>query len=323
MKLKLPTASRKRLEKLLEYLGNTGNYSKYYKGNRAEDFKKCFDIDSPWCWKYADIVLRGLKKRELGYAEGHHVVPRAFYGAKYGSRKVDSGNWFVLSYGEHLWAHYCAARCGVGKMQGKMSQAFITMYSIGIAKKRPMFPSDKELLSAIPELEVKRIASMTPGWMKVEAEGRTHKHEDPRKAKRDWYATLPVERKRAYVNNETRRKHRAENIDRFRENARTYYHEHIDDERRWSRESYKRNREQILAKKKVEYHDNPEKFKERNKNNYANNKDSRVSYAREYRAKRIAEGYRVRIDPATGKRGWVFVGLPATPETPKSSTTAA
>lgn len=34
----LPTASKERLEELLVYLGN-----------RAEDFKKCFDIESEWC----------------------------------------------------------------------------------------------------------------------------------------------------------------------------------------------------------------------------------------------------------------------------------
>lgn len=303
MKTLLPAASSKRLEELLTYLGD-----------RADDFKKCFDIESIWCRRYASLMMLGLKRRDLGYVETHHVVPACFYGKRH-SKRVNEHNLAVFGYGEHLYAHYYAAQCAIGEMRGKMAQAFMTMYSIGIGEKRPMFPSDMELLATIPELEAKRIASMTPGWMKVESEGRTHKSEDPLKAKRDWYASLPVERKRAYVNNETRRKHRAANTERFRENARTYYHEHLEDERRWARESHKRNREKILAKKKVEYKNNPEKFKEKNKNNYAKHRDSRVSYARDYRAKRISEGYRVRTDPTTGKRHWVFVG------NEKSSTT--
>ena len=88
MKFKMPTASRKRLEKLLEYLGD-----------RAKDFKKCFDIESKWCWKYADLVLRGMKRRRLKYAEGHHIVPASFYGKR--NRAVSNANLTILSFSEH------------------------------------------------------------------------------------------------------------------------------------------------------------------------------------------------------------------------------
>lgn len=82
MTFTLPEARRERMDQLLEYLRDTSLYSEYYIGNRAEDFKKCFDIESEWCWKYADSVLRGLEKRELEYAEGHHIVPASFYGKR-------------------------------------------------------------------------------------------------------------------------------------------------------------------------------------------------------------------------------------------------
>lgn len=42
MSFEIPTADRTRLDQLLEVLGD-----------RADDFKKCFDIESEWCWKYA------------------------------------------------------------------------------------------------------------------------------------------------------------------------------------------------------------------------------------------------------------------------------
>ena len=68
MKFELPVASRQRLDELLEYLGE-----------RAEDFKKCFDVESEWCWKYADLVLRGVNARVLDYGERHHVIPFTYY----------------------------------------------------------------------------------------------------------------------------------------------------------------------------------------------------------------------------------------------------
>ena len=136
MNFTLPEARRKRMEQLLEYLGE-----------RAEDFKKCFDIESEWCWKYADLVLRGMEKRELGYAEGHHIVPVSFYG-KRGCIKVDDRNLTVLTYGEHLWSHYCLVWCATGKMRGKMVRAFLVMYRIGRSRSSSLMPSEAELLDA-------------------------------------------------------------------------------------------------------------------------------------------------------------------------------
>lgn len=187
MNFTLPEARRERMEQLLEYLGDTSRYSEDYKGNRAEDFNKCFDIESPWCWKYADIILRGLEKRPGKPGdEVHHAVPRSFYGVKRNCRKIDAGNLFTLSYAEHVWAHYCLVWCATGKMQGKMATAFMIMYGKGICNKHALMPSEAELLDAIPEMEIKRIRAMEPRWAKVEADGRTHFSEDPKQYKKDW-----------------------------------------------------------------------------------------------------------------------------------------
>lgn len=46
MDFAVPIASKQRLDELLTYLGD-----------RAIDFKKCFDIESEWCLKYADSMF--------------------------------------------------------------------------------------------------------------------------------------------------------------------------------------------------------------------------------------------------------------------------
>lgn len=245
MKLELPTASRKRLEELLEYLGKTENYSEYYKGNRAEDFKKCFDIESPWCWKYADIVLRGLGKRTVGPGdEVHHAVPRSFYGVKNRCHKIDDGNLFTLSYAEHVWAHYCLVCCATGKMRDKMVRAFLTMYRIGICNKHALMPSEAELLDAIPEMEIKRIQAMEPRWAKVEAEGRTHSSEDLLQAKRDYYKA---------------------NKDEAKKKVHDYYQKHREHYLK-QKKSYRKNNKDTIKKKRLErYQKNKNIYHERNK----------------------------------------------------------
>lgn len=221
MNFTLPEARRERMEQLLEYLGDTSRYSEYYKGNRAEDFKKCFDIESPWCWKYADIILRGLEKRPGKPGdEGHHAVPRSFYGVGYNCRKIDAGNLFTLSYAEHVWAHYCLVWCATGKMQGKMVRAVLTMYRMGICNRHALMPSEAELLDAIPEMEIKRIQAMEPLWAKVEAEGRTHRSEDPKQYRKDYYEAYSEANKEKIA--EMNKAYREANKEKIAEQGKAY-----------------------------------------------------------------------------------------------------
>jgi hypothetical protein len=332
MKFKMPTASRKRLEELLEYLGKTDNYSEYYKGNRAEDFKKCFDIESPWCKKYADIVLRGLEKRELGYSEGHHAVPKSFYGVKRNCRKIDDGNLFTLSYAEHVWAHYCACYCATGKMQGKMTKAFLTMYRIYVKGRKHLMPLEAELLDAIPKMEIKRIQAMEPQWAKVEAEGRTHHSEDPKQYWKE-YRKFNKEKYNVY---------REANKARIAKNHKAYYEANKERITEYNKAWREANKEKLAKCWKAYRKANRDKLAERSKT-YCKawrevNRERIAENGKAYREankekileKRkarydamTAAGYRFRKDPVTGKRHWVFVGLPATPETPKSTSGAA
>ena len=317
----LPTASRKRLEELLEYLGKTENYSKYYKGNRAEDFKKCFDIESTWCWKYADLVLRGMEKRNLAYAEGHHVVPASFYGKRH-CRMVDAGNITVLSYVEHVWAHYCVCYCATGKMRDKMLKAFLIMYGRGICKKRPLMPSEAELLAAIPEMEIKRIQSMESQWAKVEAEGRTHYSvdkkqycKDYREANREKIAARAkayneanrekvAERTKAWYEAnkekvaEYKKAYREANKEKIAESKKAWCEanrEEIIERKKAYREAnrtklaedakvyYETNREEILERNKVRYEENKDKIAARVKAYYEANKEKVIEREKAYR----------------------------------------
>lgn len=193
MKTLLPTASRKRLEELLEYLGKTEIYSEFHHGNRAEEFKECFDIESPWCWEYADIVLRGLKKRNLKYGEGHHIVPMAYYrglGHKNAavSRAMALNNYTVLKYSEHVYAHYCLAFASKGEFVDKMATAFQYMYYNsfrGKKKGKHEFPSEEEFEKFLSKADAIRAISRRDICAGVDAEGRTHMWEDPEKAKRE------------------------------------------------------------------------------------------------------------------------------------------
>ena len=283
MKFKMPVAKRERLEELLEYLGKTENYSKYYKGNRAEDFRKCFDTESEWCWKYADIVLRGLEKRTVGPGgEGHHGVPRSFYGVKRNCHRIDDGNWFTLSYVEHVWAHYCACYCATGKMQGKMARAFLIMYSIGICEKRPLMPSEVELLASIPEMELRRIRAMEPRWAKVEAEGRTHHSEDPKQHKKDYYEANKdkiTERNKAYYEankdkiTERNKAYREANREKIAEQNKVYQEKNKEHYCEYHKAYREANREKIAERNKTYRKANKKKITERNKAYWEVNKE--------------------------------------------------
>lgn len=303
MNFTLPEARRERMEQLLEYLGDTSRYSEYYSGNRAEDFKKCFDIESEWCWKYADLVLRGLKKRELEYAEGHHIVPASFYG-KRRCGEVDDSNLTSLSYGEHLWAHYCLVFCATGNMQGKMAKAFLVMYRIGMAGSRTLMPSETELFDAIPKIEMRRIQAMEPKWAKVEAEGRTHKCDDPVQYSKDYY-----EANKEKIA-EYQKSYREANGEKIAEGRKAWYEANKEKVLEYHKSYRKSNKGKYAAKNKAYREANKGKIAKRQKAFRYANRDYIHDRDKAYCEAKKAAGYRRLKDPVTGKRGWVFVGLP-------------
>lgn len=187
MEFKLPIASKKNLEKLLNYLGNTKNYSKYYKGNRADDFRKCFDIESEWCLKYADLMIRGLEDRKLEYGEAHHIVPRVFYNCGRYAKKGYAGNIAGITFAEHLYAHYCLVKCSIeSSFTSKMASAFLFLFRLKNSKSRPEIPSEEKVLDMIQKNELSRILNHLEAYRKVELEGRTHKNEDPEQYYKDY-----------------------------------------------------------------------------------------------------------------------------------------
>ena len=242
MKFELPVASRQRLDELLEYLGD-----------RAEDFKKCFDIESEWCWKYASIVLQGIGQRHLSYAERHHIVPRSYYYGK--NVDVDLCNTVSLSYVEHVYAHLYAAECALGKMRGKMAIAFNTMISIAGKGAHKVSIHEQELFNLIDQKTIDRIRAMNPRVSKVECEGRTHWWEDPDQAMREsrkiWNANHPEEC----------RKMRRDGMRRWAESHPDEYKQKLDKLNEWD----KTHPEQVKASAKKYRDSHPDKIKETQK----------------------------------------------------------
>ena len=297
MKFELPIASRQRLDELLEYLGN-----------RAEDFKKCFDIDSEWCWKYADLVLRGVDDtRDFIYRERHHVVPASYYGKR--NQSIYAGNFIALQYGEHLYAHYCTAQCGRGKMKGKMANAFFLMYKAGKKAKRPIFPNDEEILNSITKLELSRICSMIPRVAQVESDGRVHYWDDPKLANkqsnkkyRDTHAPERAEYNKQY-NAEHKEERAAYAHERWFENR--------DENIEKQCEYRKNNPEKVKASRARWIANNPEKDKEVHRNWAKNNPDKVKNMRKSQYDRKINAGFRYRKDRTTGKYKWIFVGVGA------------
>lgn len=314
MNFKLPEARRERMEQLLEYLGDTSRYSEYYAGNRAEDFKKCFDIESEWCWKYADLMLRGMEKRELEYGERHHIVPMAWY-RKSGfncypfNLTVWEGNGTVLSFAEHLVAHYFLAKCSLNFMVGKMCAAFNHMYCFKNRGTHIILPEERELLDVISKCELNDIRLKISSVATVEEEGRTHYWEDPVIAKKQTSKKYRDAHKqeRSEYNKQYNAEHKKEKFEHFHKK----WFENHDENLKKQREHRKNNKEKDKGYKQKWIMNNPEKERECHKK-WARNNPEKVKKAKKRRYdKKIANGYRYRKDATTGKYKWVFIGIDA------------
>ncbi len=371
MKFVLPVVSYDRLTELLVYLGN-----------RAKDFKKCFDVKSKWCWMYADLMLRGAQKRKLKYAEAHHMVPYCFYKlngetAGRNTKKLCDHNLTILTYSEHIYAHYCAVNCSKSVLENRLAIAFNRMYKVENVKGRLKIPDKEVLLANIPAVEADRIRSKIDAVRKVEKEGRTHKWEDSSKAAKD-YRNANKDKIRNLMKkyreihrdelNEKKIKWRNSNIERAVETNRMWKESHKkqveaynkeyraankDKMAKYSKKRREENREKIIAQERKyrdshrselcarakkyrkehldeckarekKYRDshkekrsaqykawatkNSEKVTARNRAYWEANKERRSAEAKAWREAKKAAGFRYKKDPATGKRGWIFVG---------------
>ena len=297
MKFEMPKAERARLEQLLEYLGD-----------RANDFRKCFDIESEWCWKYADLVLRGMEKRELEYGERHHIVPASLYGKR--NKIVDKNNTCVLTYAEHVYVHYCAVNCSIGNMLGNMARAFRMMYN----RYMKTIPSEDELLVKITELEMNRIRSLVPEIAKLDKEGRTHTWDDPVKARQEvskkyWDSNIEKCRaasrkcfKKRYAAKrdellaatrqwrkenpekvrEMFRKWSAENPEKVRERVRRYQAKHPETHIKANRKYRENHKEEIRERAKAYRENNPEKRRETCRKYRETHKEQEREYQKKY-----------------------------------------
>lgn len=371
----LPTASKERLEELLVYLGD-----------RADDFKKCFDIDSEWCWKYADLVLRGTNSRELSYSERHHIVPMAYYkmlgykGDRW-AKRVSFCNLTNLSYIEHIYAHYCILKCSTEGLQEKLAFAFWCLYNNSKKNYKGTIRnlSESDMLPRLSELEQNQVKMLMPRIRKVSDEGRTHTYEDPVLYKHDYhvanrdtilakkkvYAVAHKEEKAEYDKqheqlpevkarrkelyntnkdikaekrrqkyaeqkdhiNEVRRKNAAEHREEKNKKHREYTAMHRDQVNASARKSYRKNKDARLARDKIYRSEHKAEKQAYNKTYHEEHKDEIHAQQKEYRERRkdhihskakqhydemVAKGYRYLTNHTTGKRGWVFVGLPNT-----------
>jgi len=282
MNFKMPEANKGNLDKLLKYLGE-----------RAEHFKKCFDTESEWCWKYAAIVIRGLGLRETKYTESHHIIPVAYYASTTGKKithrfaaKYTIGNLTGLDCSEHIAAHYCMAKCAKADM-GIHADAFMMLYNVFRSSYRMRETAAASLFS---DDEVFEILSMCPRVSRVSAEGRTHNWENPKKAKEEW-RTINIERIHAY--------------DRYRnKNTRKAYM------KKYLASYWKRNKKHLQEYKKEWNQANAPHVKIYQHDYYMNDR-SRLNEGNKSRyAQKVAAGFRRRKDPETGKTHWVLVYPP-------------
>lgn len=308
MEMLMPTASRKRLEELLAYLGD-----------RAEDFKKCFDVESEWCWKYADIVMRGMGARDLEYAERHHVIPVAFYRKCHGftgnrwAKKISIGNISILTFGEHIYAHLLAVRCVHHEYTGICAAGFWKMYKCN-AKTKGSIPEDAEFIKQIDELEALRIRSMVPRIAAVDARGGTHKWEDAKQAQKEIHEMFKQKKPTYYKD------YYNEHAEEKRQYSRDYAMEHKQEKREYDKNYRLVNAERIRKGKKVYatshreqlneqsriYNSTPER-KQKKHEIYIKRKPRALELCRKNRQEKYAMGYRHR----NGK--WVYLGPDAPP----------
>lgn len=292
MKFELPKADRSRMMELLEYLAQP---CKHYPGNRADDLKEAIDVESEWAWMYADLMLRGLELRQLGYGESHHMVPISWYrikGYKGGSRTryACEYNYTSLSYAEHIFAHYCLSQCSEGRFMHKMYVTVCCMVNVIGTHGRKIFPYEKDLLKVINDIDLERFKSMSEASYLVTKEGRHHFWEDPilahKESKYRWLNNLDEaqrEKHRTY-HREKEKEYRAANPDKYRERDRNRRAANPEKFRKRAVDKYWKDPESMRERDRKRRAADPEKFRKRDYDRYHKNPEKMQEQARKRRA---------------------------------------
>ena len=268
MNFTLPTASRKRLDELLTYLAQP---CENYPGNRAEDFKAAVDIESEWAWKYADLMMRGLESRPLPYAERHHMVPFSWYKmngfeGKRDGNHVCENNMSTLKYDEHLFAHFCLAKCSHGQFKGKMACAFCQMYNVTVSTDK--LPEESDVLEYISRTDFMKIMMNMPHVAGVDASGRKH----------IWEVGL----------NEYYRQYYEMRKDHYREQSKNWFLANYERAKLQRKRYYEQHKSEILKRAHEHYMDTIEEQREWHRQHYQLNKDKHQAYRLEHRDERLA-----------------------------------
>ena len=289
---------------------------------RWTDITQCFDVTSEWFAKYCNLVERGLHSRDLQYGEEHHIVPYAWYKLQgytgwRRAKAMNEHNVTVFTYGEHVYAHFCLAKCAIGEMIGKMAIAFTNLS--GHPGNRIIIPEEQVLLNSITDIERERIHYADPRSAKVRAEGRTNRWVDAKKQ-----------------SNERSKKWAHEHRAQCTASAKRYRDTHPEYRKRCSIRSMEYNKEHpeaYKARHKKWRTINKPKLAKWAKEWQANNKDKVKATAKRYRDNHLElhharckdwyethknAGYRLRKNKETGKREWVYVGIDYVTPTPKT-----
>lgn len=119
------------------------------------------------------------------------------------------------------------------------------------------------------------------------------------------------------------KKYREDNIDRIREYDRDRSKKRSEERVEYMKEYSEKNRERILQQKREYHYKNRDRLLKQHRKYYQDNKDKLNESSKLYREKnkdriakrvtewykeKVAQGYRKRKDPVTGKYVWVFVG---------------
>lgn len=95
-------------------------------------------IDNNFLTNYCTLVVKNDKKRHVKFeTQCHHIVPRAFSKSKNAPVDNSKNNLAILSYSDHVLAHYYLVECmRESQLRYKMLCALTYLYSNASKKNR-------------------------------------------------------------------------------------------------------------------------------------------------------------------------------------------
>lgn len=104
----------------------------------------------------------------------------------------------------------------------------------------------------------------------------------------------------------------AEHKEECNEKSRKYYAEHRDECKEYNKVYHSEHRDELNAQSRKWHHEHRDYANMRRKAYALAHKEEDAAKRKAKYDAKVNEGYRIRTDPVTGKRGWVFVGRPET-----------